>query len=494
VVSLALLLSLGALGQFGRGAGEWNTTGADAQRSSWVRTDAKISAAAIRKGGFGLAWKLKLTEPVPGILAFAGNTVLLNGYIGYRGFRSLGYIASPSGHVYAVDTDLGRLEWQRRIGPAPSDPPCTNWTGVVRPVTPAFPAAAMGGRGGPGRGTAARSGVGETDRGAVTIQEAAAREAAMAARGGGAGRGPGFGPGGPPRRMPNYVHAISADGLFHSMYVSNGDEPEKPVAFLPSQYSALDLIVLSDVAYAVSGPGCGGATSSSIWALDIESGKVASWSANTRGISRPAIAPDGTVYVTSDSGQLAALEAKTLRPTATYDGLEKTMADPLLFQFHDKTLIAVAGGHRIQLFDTAAIDRPYAQLPADADFSGSWLASWQDPADTRWMVAASLDGIRALKLTDKDGTPALTLGWTSGFAVHGAPLVINGVVFAWTTPPGKPTAYALCAIDGVTGKELWNSGSAIPARGTAWLSAGGSQIYLATREGVLYAFGFPIEH
>jgi outer membrane protein assembly factor BamB len=54
----------------------------------------------------------------------------------------------------------------------------------------------------------------------------------------------------------------------------------------------------------------------------------------------------------------------------------------------------------------------------------------------------------------------------------------------------------LYALDGGTGKELWNSGKAItsfiPHGGG--LSGGGTQLYLGTHDGTFYAFGFPIEH
>ena len=57
---------------------------------------------------------------------------------------------------------------------------------------------------------------------------------------------------------------------------------------------------------------------------------------------------------------------------------------------------------------------------------------------------------------------------------------------------GRAVIYAL---DGATGKELWNSGATITsfARGAA-LSGGVGQIYLTTYDGAIYAFGFPMEH
>jgi outer membrane protein assembly factor BamB len=88
-------------------------------------------------------------------------------------------------------------------------------------------------------------------------------------------------------------------------------------------------------------------------------------------------------------------------------------------------------------------------------------------------------------------------------------MIINGVVFALSSGEvrsndSKLTAAervrrsspaVLYALDSATGKELWNSGKAITSfvhGGT--LSGGGTQVYLETYDGTLYAFGFYIEH
>ena len=90
-----------------------------------------------------------------------------------------------------------------------------------------------------------------------------------------------------------------------------------------------------------------------------------------------------------------------------------------------------------------------------------------------------------------------------------APVVVNGVVFALSSGEfrsGDPKISAaeranrskhavLYALDGLTGKELWNSGDTITSFvHSGGLAAGGSRVYVATYEGTQYAFGFPIEH
>ena len=130
-------------------------------------------------------------------------------------------------------------------------------------------------------------------------------------------------------------------------------------------------------------------------------------------------------------------------------------------------------------------------MSADAVVTGA-LASWQDPAGTRWVLAPTTGAIKAWKVVDRNDAPELQPGWVSrDMPSPLPPMVINGVVFAASN--GKsPVLYAL---DGVTGKELWNSGKTIASsvRGGG-LSGGGSQVYLGTSDGTLYAFGFYIEH
>src|SRR3954464_10281372 len=95
--------------QFGRGDSTWATTGADAQRSSWVRTDPKISKEGVVKPDFRFLWKLKLGDDSQ--VNSLTPAVLLTKYIGYRGFRDLALVESNNEKVYGIDFDLGQIEW-----------------------------------------------------------------------------------------------------------------------------------------------------------------------------------------------------------------------------------------------------------------------------------------------------------------------------------------------------------------------------------------------
>ena len=96
---------------------DWMTTNGDAQRSSWIRSDAKIQEDSWRKPGFQFLWKMKLKNP-PRQLNSLMPPATLDRLIGYRGFRMLGFVAGSSDNLFTIDTDLGRMEWEKRLSSA----------------------------------------------------------------------------------------------------------------------------------------------------------------------------------------------------------------------------------------------------------------------------------------------------------------------------------------------------------------------------------------
>src|SRR6266513_2557646 len=94
----------------GRGRGEWTTSGFDAQRSSWLRGDARLTKDAVQKGEFTFLWSMKI-ENASRQLNSLTPPVLLDRLIGYRGFKSLAFVGGSSDRVFAVDTDLARPAW-----------------------------------------------------------------------------------------------------------------------------------------------------------------------------------------------------------------------------------------------------------------------------------------------------------------------------------------------------------------------------------------------
>ena len=101
-----------ALAQPGRGGGsQWLTALADAQRTSWIRTDDKISPAALAKPGFALQWTSKLANQPRGV---NGLTQGVTG-AGVTLFVPMSIVGGSSNNIYGIDNDLGHVVWQRHF-------------------------------------------------------------------------------------------------------------------------------------------------------------------------------------------------------------------------------------------------------------------------------------------------------------------------------------------------------------------------------------------
>src|SRR5207253_9697453 len=189
--------------------------------------DAKISRETLQKPGFEFLWKLKLKNEPRQLNSLAPPSTLER-LIGYRGFRMLGFVAGSSDNIFAIDTDLGRMEWEKHL--TTSAPPqagslaCPGGmtTSVVRPTTAAMPQGGGGG-GGFGGGSAAKSAVGEPSQGAVTLAMVRPNPPAPAPNpapnpvpSAPARPNPANPPGGQFGRGPFLVNALTSDGRLHS--------------------------------------------------------------------------------------------------------------------------------------------------------------------------------------------------------------------------------------------------------------------------------------
>jgi outer membrane protein assembly factor BamB len=527
LLSALLAVSLftpGLQAQFG--AGDWTTTGFDAQRSHWLRGDPKISLESMRRPGFTFLWKVNVHQET-GRHGFLTPPALLDFYIGYRGFRSLGFIGNSGNAVLTMDTDLGRVEWKTAFAPQPPQAaagcPGGMTSAVARPTNLDYPI--MLGVRGAGRATPAKSAVGEPFQGAAILKELARPQPAppppAPAKSGRRAAAPAANPFAP---RIQWLYALSSDGKLHAMYVSNGEEPNDARTFLPPNAYAKGLLVSNNVAYVATTNNCGG-VENGIWALDLESSRVQHWKApgNIAGSAGFAVRPDGTILVAAGD-QLVALEERTLRPIGAYtiSGAQFN-SSPVIFEYKGRDLAAVTSTDgKLHVLDTTALERPLAVSPAFfTNYNPGALATWRDVAGIRWILAP-VDGSRALqagfkgdvkngaivawKLVDQDGKPTLQPGWISPDMISPlTPVVVNGVIFALSSGEARGASGAeknkrsvpavLYALDSADGRVLWNSGTTlttyVPSH--SGLSAGGSRVYVATEDGVQYAFGFPLE-
>lgn len=522
----AILCAMPVLAQ--RGSNDWMTAGFDVQRSNWVRGDNKISLSSVAKPGFQLVWKHKF-ENAARQLNTSTPPSLIDFYIGYKGFRTLGFFGVAADRAVAIDVDMPRVEWEvpyKAPSGAPAgtlDCPGGMTAGVTRPTITSYPAVPSGR--GPGRGTPAKSGVGLPDEGAVTIRPSAPPPPPPPAKPA-AGQAAAFNPFAP---RVQWALALGADGKLHFHYISNGHEPMAAAPFVPANANAVGLMAYDNIAYVSTTGSCNGVPNG-VWALDFDSKKVTSWKSDTAvaGTNGAAAGPDGTLYAAAGR-QLTALAPKTLAVKGSYGtGGDKLTSSPVVFEFKGRDLIAVASDKgQLHLVDAAnlsggALDKSATFTTPDVSIGA--LASWQDPAGTRWVLAASNGkaaasgfasngavsngAIVAFKVVEKAGKPAFEQAWASRDMTSPlTPIVVSGVVFAVASgehrPAGKMTAAqiaqksspaVLYALDPATGKEIWSSGNTITSFvHSGGLAAGGSRIYVATYDGTQYVFGFPLE-
>ncbi|MFN6203634.1 MAG: hypothetical protein ACK496_14305 [Acidobacteriota bacterium] len=541
LVAMALTMAFGSIA-FGQRAGfDWLTESSDAQRSAWIRTDGKISPESMQRRdpatGFQYLWKMKLNN-TPYQLNSLHPPATLDRLIGYRGFRMLGFVGGSSNKIFTIDTDLGRMEWERQLKVAPSTVPGTlacpggMTTGIIRPLLAAIPPAPTGpvGR---GRNTPAKSAVGEPGQGGVTLANIRPNPPSPppAAAAAPPRPNPANPAGGQLGAGPFLIQALAGDGMFHSLHLSNGADHEAPVRFLPAGSNASGFVLVDQVAYAATTGSCNG-VANGLWALDLASKQVTSWKGNVAGTVGAAFDGSGTVYVTTGSGgeqanSIVTLEPRTLKVKASYNGGAEFTSSPVIFDYKGRTMIAAATRDgRIHLVDGRNPGAAVAGSTAwSSNFTPGALSSWQDRDGTRLILAAvegplptgftapaggaSNGAVVAWKLVEQNGGVGLEPAWASRDLISPlTPSIINGVVFAVASGEhrskaklstaqrilrsGKAVIYAL---DGRTGKELWNSGATVKsfARGGA-ISGGMGQIYLTTHDGTIYTFGFPMEH
>jgi outer membrane protein assembly factor BamB len=509
--SRIVVLTLGAATMAqaqGRGGGAWTTAGSDAQRTSSVRADPKISAESMQKPGFQFLWKR--TFDAPGARAnILTQPILLPNIIAYKGFKALAFVGGSADNVYAVDYELNRMFWTQHLATASrvgGTAACPGGLTAITKATAVAPPAA----GGRGRGA----------------QGAAPQGPVM--------------PGG--RDAGDNVFAISSGGMVHLMNPQIGTDQIPPVKFLPANAKVVGSILVGNVLYAATTGNCGGAANG-VWAVDVVSEGKTVTTYDTRGAGvagavAPTFGADGTIYLATGSGDspvanaVVSLESKTLEQKDWFGaGASPFTSAPVVFQHKGKDLIVAANKDgRLYLLDSASLGgadhktplhRTSALSGTAADTAG--LATWLDAAGTRWVLATtrgtipgdmkfamsngavSAGAVAAFTVVDASGVPTLQPQWVSQ-DIKGplTPAVINGVVFALAggeSAPGNASSRAprstpavLYALDGATGKQLWTSGTTITSSvRSVGPSGGDSQVYVAAEDGTLYAFGMPAE-
>jgi outer membrane protein assembly factor BamB len=117
--------------QVGRGGSEWLTAYGDAQRTSWIPNEPRITVDLMSKPGFDLQWTAKLDSELRGDPGLAQG-VTANGV---TLFVPMSIVAGSSNTVYALDNDTGYVVWQRQIAAPVASPMAGCAAGITSAAT-----------------------------------------------------------------------------------------------------------------------------------------------------------------------------------------------------------------------------------------------------------------------------------------------------------------------------------------------------------------------
>ena len=506
-----LLLPVLALAQ-GAPKGFWNVPGSNAAHQGWQKAETGITPETVATT-FKLLWKLKLGSESSSSFT---EPLLFPGMITGKGFKDFAFWADTH-TVYAVDSELGTLVWQKSFDlKTPSACAANLQLATEAPQVIHF--------GAPKTAGARPAPPPPSDE----------RVPAADRRIGGAAGGGYFGLRG--------IYVLTSDGYLHEQIMATGHDYAPPVKLIAAASGPSFGLNMNDkIVYAAGGTGCHN-VANALWSIDLN---TPAYAVNTykagklslAGLSGPAIASNGDAYVVTGSGPADA--ASGVYPNSVValsgDGLKARdwyspaahgnalAASPVIFPYKNKELMAAPGSNgSLVLLDSASLGGADHHTPLAQTVSlttGAKRAEWEGLATApdktgSVSVFASIVGpvspaagfalrngpaphgsIAAFKVEEKDGHPVLTPVWVSRDLVNPAtPVIVNGVVFA--LEGGTPATHAtLYALDAATGKQLFSSGDAIATyTHLSGLSAGDGHVFFTTHDNTLYSFGLPLEH
>jgi outer membrane protein assembly factor BamB len=477
VVAASLIVSGATFAQVGRGWSDWPTSYADAQRTSWLRTDPNISVKSLSNPGFELQWTVKLDNQSRGPAALTQGITAS----GVTLFVPTSLIAGSSNNLYMLDNDTGYVVWSRTFdGTLPavsaacsggiSAAPTRIVSAVAAPtIVPSVDAPPSGRGNQPGY----RSLLGEPGEG-IPVEP----------RGGGPGRGPGppgqgpAGRGGPPGRpqgdgipgAPNAIggglgramvgYAVAADGQLHVVGLQSGKDLQKPAPFLPANAQWSNPVAVGVMLYAGTAGNCANAPNG-IYAIDLDAADkpVVSYRTNGGGVvGSVAFSSDGNTLLAAigpgkvsgegKANAIVALDPKTLRlkdwftqPSAEF------VTGPTVFRHGTKDVVAAATRDgRVILLDSASLGGADHATPllisqplfaSGGSISAEALSTWARAeasatttrtSEARWILipisgrpmgdvatnGAALNGaVIALRVLEAAGKWSLERAWTS---------------------------------------------------------------------------------
>lgn len=492
----------------GQALGNWSTARNDGghagvQKAETIITKDKLSSQ------FKFLWKIKLGNPTGDSRSYS-EPLLIPRLINARGFKDF-VIWAGQQDLYAVDSELGTMLWQKHYDAAPAAS-CgvSNLAAIMEP-----PLVINFG---------ARRAPGSPPPPPQPPLAVSARRIGVSAGGGG------FGIKG--------IYVLTADGYLHEQVIATGADFAPPVKFLPGPGGiSKGISIGGKTLYAVTRSGCG--AEDALYAIDVSSPSYPVHSYSTKAVPQlVAMGPtlgDGVAYVVTGKGSsdasmgIYANSIVTLTPEAKVKdwytpagGGELQNVTPVAFTYKQKKLLVAPGKDgSFVLLDAESLggsdhQTPLAQSASVSKAKGdmaSALAVWQDASGTAWVFASipgpvdtaakfgmtngstSHGSVVAFKIEDDGGKLSLAPQWISRDLVNPTPPVIaNGMVIVLAQ--GNTSTHArLSLFDGENGKELYSSGDSISTYAhMAGVSVGDGHVFFVTHDNVLYSFGVGLEH
>jgi len=501
-LSVALLIAgVVTFAQVGRGWSDWPTPYADAQRTSWLQSDPKISVESM-KAGFDLQWTAKLQNQSRELRGLTQGVTAS----GVTLFVPTSLVAGSSNNLSMLDNDTGYVVWSRTFeGTLPS--PSAGCSGGIT----AAPTRIVSGIASPISAPAAAPPAGRANLGYRSLLGEPAQGIPVEPRGGGPGRGAGAAPGrqgGAPAGeqgrgqslgipgAPNIVggglgramvvYAVASDGQLHVVGLQSGKDLQKPAPFLPANSQWSNPVAVDTMMYAATSRSCAGAPNG-VYAIDLDAPDKPVVSYRTNGgsvVGAVAFSSDGNTLlaaigpgsVTGDgkANAIVALDPRTLRlkdwftqPTSEF------VTGPTVFRHGTKDVVAAATKDgRVILLDAASlggashtkplmVSRPLFASGGSiaAEALSTWARAESAPAtnrdsETRWILvpvsgkpstARSTNGeirngaVVALRVSQAKGAFSVEPEWTSNdLTTPATPITVNGIVFALST--GQPAS------------------------------------------------------
>jgi outer membrane protein assembly factor BamB len=425
------------LAQVGRGWSDWPTPYADAQRTSWLRTDPNISVESMSKPGFELQWTSKLDNQRRGLHGLTQGVTAS----GVTLFVPTSLVAGSSNKLYMLDNDTGYVIWSRTFeGTLPA------LTGACSGGITAAPTRIVSGAAAPtASAVAPPPAVRGNQQGFRSLLGEPGQGIPVEPRGGGPPRGAPVGPArqgaapGPPAQgrgegmgipgAPNVVsgagtarvlvgYAVAADGQLHVVGLQSGKDLQKPAPFLPPNSQWSSPVAVGTMMYAATSGNCAGAPNG-VYAIDLDAPDKPVVSYRTNGgsvVGAVAFSSDGNTLLAAigpgsvtgngKANTIVALDPRTLQlkdwftqPNAEF------VTGPTVFQHGTKDVVAAATKDgRVILLDAASLGgadhaTPLVASPvlfaSGGSISAEALSTWARaapattaPADsaTRWIL------------------------------------------------------------------------------------------------------------